>query len=319
MNKLNPSPLGLRWSGHAARTVALVLLAAMPVLSQEKKDENKIPEPEDVSIITNDMVELRGTFYPGLEGKESVPVVLLHMYEGSRADFGTLPLQLQEAGDAVLAIDLRGHGESTVVRGVDRPLKASDLKTKADFGRMITQDMEAIKRWLMNKNNAGELNIEKLCVVGAEMGATIAVNWAAVDWSYRDLPIGKQGKDIKALVLLSPEQNFKGITLSGALKHPVIKDHLSYLIAYGDRNSSKNRRDAESLYNSLKQKRAEYETPEEIIDKKDLFDQSYKTSFQGTKMLGKDLGVEKHITNFIKLRLQDKSFPWAERKNPFES
>ena len=129
----------------------------------------------------------------------------------------------------------------------------------------------------------------------------------------------RAGKDIKALVLLSPEQNFKGITLSGALKHPVIKDHLSYLIAYGDRNSSKNRRDAESLYNSLKQKRAEYETPEEIIDKKDLFDQSYKTSFQGTKMLGKDLGVEKHITNFIKLRLQDKSFPWAERKNPFES
>ena len=32
---------------------------------------------------------------------------------------------------------------------------------------MVFEDMEAIKRFLMIKHNAGELNIDKLCVVGA--------------------------------------------------------------------------------------------------------------------------------------------------------
>ena len=32
---------------------------------------------------------------------------------------------------------------------------------------MVTQDMRAVKDFLWQKNNAGELNIDKLCVVGA--------------------------------------------------------------------------------------------------------------------------------------------------------
>ena len=47
--------------------------------------------------------------------------------------------------------------------------------------------MEAIKRFLMTKHNAGELNIDKLCVVGVEFGL-VAVNWAAHDWSWPSWP-----------------------------------------------------------------------------------------------------------------------------------
>ena len=51
----------------------------------------------------------------------------------------------------------------------------------AQFKAMVTCDMEAVKKFLWERNNAGELNIDKLCVVGAEMGASVAVNFALAD------------------------------------------------------------------------------------------------------------------------------------------
>ena len=41
------------------------------------------------------------------------------------------------------------------------------------------------------------------------------------------------------------------------------------------------------------------------------------TSLQGTKMLSEpSLGVEGYIREFIKLRLINKSVPWADRRSP---
>ena len=78
-------------------------------------------------------------------------------------------------------------------------------------------DVEMCKAFLMEKNNNKELNIDKLCLVGAEMGAVVAVDWAARDWSWPILPGRKQGQDVKALVLLSPEWSFKGMTIGPAI------------------------------------------------------------------------------------------------------
>ena len=65
--------------------------------------------------------------------------------------------------------------------------------------------MEAVRGFLVGKNDAGELNLNKLCLVGVGMGATVAVNWAAQDWDAPPLLVGKQGQDVKALVLVSPQ------------------------------------------------------------------------------------------------------------------
>ena len=51
---------------------------------------------------------------------------------------------------------------------------------------MATEDMMAVKAFLWDRNNAGELNIDKLCVVGAEMGASVAMSFALADAAQQD-------------------------------------------------------------------------------------------------------------------------------------
>ena len=57
-------------------------------------------------------VLLSGTYYYGNADKETVPVLLLHGSDGNRRDFSSLIDTLANAGYAVLAVDLRGHGKS---------------------------------------------------------------------------------------------------------------------------------------------------------------------------------------------------------------
>jgi len=55
---------------------------------------------------------LSATYYRGANGKDSVPVVLLHGKGGSRSDFDPIISELLKAGMAVLVPDIRGHGNS---------------------------------------------------------------------------------------------------------------------------------------------------------------------------------------------------------------
>ena len=55
---------------------------------------------------------LSATYYRGANGKESVPVVLLHGSGGSRSDFDKVVPALLKEGMAVLVPDIRGHGKS---------------------------------------------------------------------------------------------------------------------------------------------------------------------------------------------------------------
>ena len=80
---------------------------------------------------------------------------------------------------------------------------------------MATRDMAAVMDFLRQENN-GDLkagkppraNLNKLCVLGADMGASVALEFARLDWSTTPLSIGgwQKGGFTKALVLLSPER-----------------------------------------------------------------------------------------------------------------
>ena len=287
----------------------------------QAQEESKAPPREDVTLRTWDGVDIGATFYGSTLGKEAVPIIMLHQYKGSRADFQDLALALQQAGHAVIAPDLRGHGQSTrqvLPNGRERQLNVAQLN-RGDIEAMAYAspqgggDVEVCKSFLMAKNNAGELNIDKLCVIGAEMGATVAVNWAAVDWSWPQLPNIRQGRDVKALVLLSPSWAFKGVAISPLINNRNLAPHWSWLIVAGAEEPGAFR-EAQQVNRSLE---GFFPPPpaNEMMEKKALFFVPLATSLQGTKLLAaKSFNLPADIAQFIDLRLVKKNFPWTDRR-----
>jgi hypothetical protein len=180
---------------------------------------------------------------------------------------------------------------------------------------MVRGDLEAVKSFLLARNNAGELNIERLGVVGVEMGATIAINWAALDWSWPMLATGKQGQDVKALALVSPEWALKGVRITDAMAQPSVQKELAVLIVTGS-GSPRLSQEARRLYKALARHHAD---PSGKLDKQTLFLKTPATSLQGTKLLlEKSLNVEQMIVEFVDLRLVQPNYPWSARQSPLK-
>ncbi|MGD9644210.1 MAG: alpha/beta fold hydrolase [Pirellulales bacterium] len=266
-------------------------------------------------MVTKDGVLLKATWYASRKKKEAVPIIMLHQYRGSRADFRDLALYLQtEKEHAVIVPDLRGHGDSLSyeTNGSKGRFDVERLRP-TDFDRMASQDVETVKRFLMRKNNDGELNIEKLCVVGAEMGAMVGIRWAWGDWAWGSQRVStiKQGRDVKALTLISPELRFKNFRAS-TLAQPPIAGQVSVQIVAGanDAGAVKNAKQVHNLISKLYLDRPQ----EQMV----FLDTGYKTRLQGTKMLGEGLGLEERIAQFIDLRAVKQPYSWMERKGPLD-
>ena len=284
-----------------ALLAALVAIALNSSVSAQDA-QSKTPEPEDIALETKDKVALKATFYPSTLGKEAIPVIMLHMYKGSRVDYHDLALALQAEGHAVLVPDLRGHGESTRYTDGDEKITV-DRMNRAAFAAMVAGDVEACKTFLRDQNNEEQLNIDKLCLVGAEMGAIVALNWAALDWAWPPLPRGKQGQDVKALVLLSPAWTIKGFSVNPAMASPAVQSDKISIYILTDKKAA----DAKRLEKTLAKTRANSE-------EKSLIMVPLETSLAGTKMLEvPELEVAKRISKFIELKVVKKTIPWKDR------
>ncbi|HRX80703.1 MAG TPA: hypothetical protein P5307_16655, partial [Pirellulaceae bacterium] len=138
-------------------------------------------------------------------------------------------------------------------------------------------------------------------------------NWAAYDWSRRQLPAFKQGRDVKALVLVSPESSFKGFSLTTALNHPIIQKSMSIMIIVGedDRSAAS---DAKTIHSRLERLRTDQDPKNP-----DLVYLKPNTTLQGTQLINvPGLPLRDYIGVFIEQRLVRKSseFPWTERTSP---
>jgi pimeloyl-ACP methyl ester carboxylesterase len=290
-------------------------------------------EPQIQELTTRDGVRLVATYYPSKLGKKATPVLLLHDWKESRTVFDSLARKLNrgsqetEEGEAaaleydsfaVVTVDLRGHGDSvrqTGYNGATRELQAAKL-SKPDFQAMILQDMEAVRKLLREKNDAGELNLNQLCLLGAGMGASVAVNWAAIDWSTPPLAAVKQGQDVRAMVLVSPPWKFQGLTVNVALRQRDIQRDVATLIIFGgeDRRA---RADAERVYQSLdKFHPADRSAQPEDVPMLMKVGENVKSKLQGTLLLQQagDKGSDM-IIRFLKKHVADQTdFEWSRRQ-----
>ena len=138
--------------------------------------------PQTVTMRTEDGVTLFGSFFA--PGKPGPGVILLHMQTRSREDWNALGSRLADSGFAALAIDLRGHGAS------DPPPAGAQ-----DPARMQL-DVKAARGWLAAR---ADVRPGSIGIVGASIGANLAILYAAGDPSVRSLALLSAGLDYRGL------------------------------------------------------------------------------------------------------------------------
>lgn len=143
---------------------------------------------KDVTLTTKDGVKIAATYYAGGERG----VILLHMLGRSRGDYAGLAQELNTRGFSVIAIDLRGHGQS---EGNWRSFSPREFNA-------MTLDVRAAKEYLVSRG----VKPGRIGIVGASIGANIALRYAAED------------HDIKTVVLLSPGLDYRGVVTEDAAR-----------------------------------------------------------------------------------------------------
>lgn len=309
---------------RSATRIALLMLFSIGIvggLVRESRGQGDRDSNEDtVKLQTRDGVTIKATYYPSDLGKDAVPIVLLHDFKENRKMFNGLARALQSPPNgetpshAVLTVDLRGHGESTTVQarnGNTFELEAARLG-KNDFRNMVLFDMEAVRDFLKDKNDAGALNLNKLCLIGSGMGANVATAFAAKDWSMPPLASRKQGQDVKGLVLVSPEWSYRGLPMLKPLRHPGVRKEISMLIVYGeqDRDAKKS---AETVHKNLEKFHPD-PPPEAGPEAKDLVMLKRPTSLQGTRLLtDPSFRILPNLEFFLDARLSQQEYEWIRR------
>jgi pimeloyl-ACP methyl ester carboxylesterase len=146
------------------------------------------PSTMKVDLTTSDAVHLKATYYsPKNSTVRADALLLLHeAYDDSRS-WDSFGKAAQERGYAVLAVDLRGHGQS------------GGEKT---FDSTMDNDVDAALAWL---KASPAVNTDRIGIVGASLGANLALRG------------GARYPEIKSVILLSPGMLLWQIDISKAI------------------------------------------------------------------------------------------------------
>ena len=165
--------------------------------------------PAAAEFETDDHWKLEGTLSPGAEGSTGA-VLLLHQLGSNRAEWQPLVERLQRPpAVAVLALDLRGHGES--VQG-----PRSERQTWESFGEDaalwagLARDAAAGAQYLLTSGAA-----RSLVVVGSSIGASAAVAGLASESHVVGLAMISPGLAYHGLDALAPMRAYAGAVDAG--------------------------------------------------------------------------------------------------------
>ena len=152
-------------------------------------------------LTTADEAAISAAYYP-VASEPAPAVLLLHGFATNRDDWGTFPSLLQLNGIAVLAVDLRGHGESNrkMTPGGPAVLDYHSFAAQ-DFQDMLL-DVNASIDWLMDQPGTDK---KRIGIVGSSLGANLALRYAMFN------------NELAALVLLSPGLQYKEVRTDNAM------------------------------------------------------------------------------------------------------
>ena len=308
---------------------------AVPVASAKGEEEEPPPAPQEITLDTADGVKLSAVYYEGTEGEKTIPVIVIHDWEEKGTEYELLAEYLQSQDYAVVLPDLRGHGGSTLKKISSG--RAEKLTPRGvDPRNIIAGDLEAIRKFLLKKNNAKKLNINATCIIGVGKGAILATYYAIYDWdSQFRSPNRSQAsaitktrggeKDVKALVLVSPDRKIKTYNIDALWKHPTVgTSDISTLILVGDKKVPEDKRKpsdtrevktAKNIYQRLKKN---HTVQGDDVGKWTLFFKSLDTELNGETLLTETdlgLGARADIRAFLNLRLRDPELVWKGKED----
>ena len=168
------------WGAGVAVAALMLLTPAPDVLAAGRP----------VTFPSADGTTLAAQFYEP-SNRPAPGVVLVHMLSRSKADWDELARQLEAAGIAALAIDLRGHGAS-----------GGSAATLPD----MTQDVRAAAQWLSTRPT---VRPDAIGVAGASLGANLALLAAA------DQPL------IRVVAAVSPSLDYRGVRVGPDLMRKI--------------------------------------------------------------------------------------------------
>jgi pimeloyl-ACP methyl ester carboxylesterase len=193
-------------------------------------------------------------------------VILLHMYASHHRAFDPLVPHLHTAGFAVLAIDLRGHGQSVGPAEIGLADRVAERDRKL-FAAM-DRDVEGAYTWLAKQPG---VDPARFVLVGASVGCSVALKYAARD------------RSVDGIVCLTPGTGYLGI------------DSLADAHKYGKRQlllmASEDERSACDELGRL--------VPGSVVQIVPGASESDRMARHGTRMLGQVPEVEAKITAFL--------------------
>jgi len=181
---------------------------------------------EKITFKTKDGVTITGNYFK--PQKKQAPVfLLLHMMPATKESWNEFASVIQKNGCAALAIDMRGHGESTDMNGIRLDYK----EFKDEEHRKSMNDIASAKEFLARQN---DIDISRMGIAGASVGANLALWKASID------------KDVRLILLLSPGLNYRGI-LAEELA-PKFKGQVYILASEGDTKAAEGSRKLATIF-----------------------------------------------------------------------
>ena len=183
--------------------LAAALLCAGPLPAQSTVDATAPAKAKaassagKVELTAEDKRKLSASFWAPKDPKGAAPAaVLVHDAGSNRAELAELGERLWKQGFAVVAIDLRGHGESL---GSDKAWDAVPEEERARAWTFALRDVKAAADWITEQPGVHGSN---LSLLGDRAGATLVARYAQRD------------DNVRCLVLLEPKQETLGFQLA---------------------------------------------------------------------------------------------------------
>lgn len=170
---------------------ALIISFALVTPTQAKNINKTIEiQTKDARIIKAQLTYIEIPKWP----KYST-VLLLHSLGYSSQYWGNLIKDLNNAGYAVIAMDLRGHGKSVYSTTFHK--KSWVYFTNKNYEKLPSDALQMLEQV---KKQDKRVNLNNIAIVGADIGANTAI-LAAKDMKVKP----------KTMVLISPTRKFKGL------------------------------------------------------------------------------------------------------------